>query len=234
MGLIFVEETKSTNAYAKSNIESLKDRDVVYTDVQTNGRGRLGRTWKYLGTDNIYMSIILKPSDKFHDIYSNLTQYLSVVLSQILEEHGLEPQIKWPNDVLINGKKISGILCETVMQGHDFKGLVLGIGINLNATTDELSAIEKPTTSLNIELNRTVDKKEFIQILLDKFFLDYDEFLGRGFILIKDYYIEHASFLNKKISINILNNVKHGFAKGVTNYGALIFDNEIITIGDIL
>ena len=126
MEKIYLSEVDSTNLYAKSNLENLADKSIIHAAIQTAGRGRLQRTWVNLGEGNLFMSFVLKPSNSFNEIYSNLTQYLSVVLCYVLEEYGLKPQIKWPNDVLINGKKIAGILSETVMQGSNFKGLVLG------------------------------------------------------------------------------------------------------------
>ena len=105
MNLFYLEEIDSTNKYAKEHIHNLSDKTVVYTFNQTNGRGRLERKWNYLGKDNIYASIILKPSEKMKEVYSNLTQYLCVILAQTFEEYGVIPKIKWPNDIQINSKK---------------------------------------------------------------------------------------------------------------------------------
>ena len=87
------------------NISALEDRTVIHAIRQTSGRGRLNRSWIDLGEGNLFMSIVLKPSNTFNEIYPNITQYLSVSLCKVLETYGLKPQIKWPNDVLINGKK---------------------------------------------------------------------------------------------------------------------------------
>ena len=123
MNRFFLEEADSTNKYAKEHIEELEDKTVVYTYNQTSGRGRLNRKWSYGGKDNIYASIVLKPSCEMKDVYSNLTQYLSVVLAQTFEEYGVIPKIKWPNDIRINGKKISGILAEVAGINDNVKKL---------------------------------------------------------------------------------------------------------------
>ena len=188
MNIIYFDKLDSTNTYAKQNIETLADKTVVSANLQTQGRGRFTRTWVDLGPENIYMSIILKPSESFLPVYSNLTQYLSVCLCKQLEEMGLSPQIRWPNDVLLNGKKVCGILAETVTKSGVLKGIVLGIGVNLNASADETEAIDRPATSVNLELGQVVDKKEFMQKLIDNFFANYDEFLGNGFVWIKQDY----------------------------------------------
>ncbi len=237
--VIRLDEVNSTNSFAKSKLIELADRTVVCADKQTSGRGRFERAWVDLGEGNIFMSLVLKPSADFKPVYANLTQYFSVILCEILEEYGLKPQIKWPNDVLIDGKKIAGILSETVMHGNSFKGLVLGAGINLNAKKDDLKQItDKEVTALNIELNKSVDKTVFLDRLLDKFFKKYDEFLQKGFCMIEKDYIKRACFLEKEISVKGFDNTVFGFAKCVNSAGELVLekdDKEItLTIGDIL
>ena len=240
MKIIRLAQVDSTNIYTKLHLTEFDDRTVVCADRQTNGHGRFDRVWVDLGSENIFMSLVLKPSREFKPVYANLTQYLSVVLAEVLQEYGLEPQIKWPNDVLINGKKIAGILCETVVQGSNFKGLVLGAGINLNASLEDISKIQdKEATALNIELQTgSVDKKVFLDKLLDKFFENYDKFLQEGFVMIKDEYVKKACFLNKNISVQVFNEKKSGFAKQINDFGELVLENDnrefILTIGDIL
>lgn len=239
MQIIRLEEVDSTNTYAKSHIEDFADRTAIHALKQTAGRGRLNRSWIDLGDGNLFLSLVLKPSSEFNENYPNLTQYLSVVLSKVLESYGLKPEIKWPNDVLINGKKIAGILSETVMQGSTLKGIILGIGVNLNSNKEKLGSIQnKIATSLNIETNKTINLDIFLNELLTEFFNNYDEFLKTGFANIKEDYIKRNCFLNKDLRIQIFDNIKTGFAKSVNDKGELILekDNEnfVLTIGDIL
>lgn len=239
MKKIYLSEVDSTNLYAKSNIENLADKSIVHAANQTEGRGRLQRTWVNLGEGNLFLTFVLKPSNSFNEVYSNLTQYLSVVLCKILEEYGLKPQIKWPNDVLINGKKIAGILSETVMQGSLFKGLVLGIGVNLNTSKKDLaSVIDKEATSLNLEISKPVDVNLFLDKLAEEFFADYDNFLQKGFELIKNDYISRTCFLDTEICVQVFNDKKCGIAKAINDKGELVMSNNqkefVLTIGDIL
>lgn len=235
---IYLESIDSTNLWAKSHLEELSDRTVVFAKSQTQGRGRLERSWVDLGEGNLFMSIVLKPAENFDEIYSNLTQYLSVSLCKVLEKFGLTPEIKWPNDVLINGRKIAGILSEATVRGSIFKGLVLGIGVNLNADEKDFVQIDKKVTSLNLELGKSIDMKEFKAMLCEEFFAHYEEFLSLGFEFIKKYYIEHANFLDKEICVALINEKKQGFAKGVTDKGELVLANSngeyTLNIGDIL
>lgn len=240
MKFIELEDVDSTNTYAKHHINSIDDKSIIHAKRQTAGKGRLNRSWIDLGENNLFISIVLKPSESYHEIYSNLTQYLSVVLCKTLELYGLKPQIKWPNDVLINNKKIAGILAETVMNGTNLKGIILGLGVNLNADQKKLTNIpNKIATALNIEINKDVDLNKFLNELINEFFKNYDEFLKQGFSMIKEDYTNRNCFLNKKLKIQDFDNIKSGFAKAINNKGELILiekDNKELTLttGDII
>ena len=239
MEFLYLDKVDSTNKWAKENIDTLKDKTLIYTGNQTSGRGRLNRKWTFAGADNVYASIILKPSDEMKSIYSNLTQYLCVKLCEVFEQYGVNPKIKWPNDILINGKKISGILAEGVIREGKLKGLILGFGVNLNTSIEVLSSIDKPATSLNIELNKDIDREDFLKTLTSKFCLMYDEFIEKGFLLIKDDYIRRAEFLNKEVTVNVYDTPICGIVNGINDEGALLLSDKnnrkhILLIGDIL
>lgn len=239
MNLFYLEEVESTNKYAKENIKNIADKTVVYTSNQTAGRGRLQRKWNYLGKDNIYASIVLKPSSEMREVYSNLTQYLCLVLAETFEEYGVKPTIKWPNDIQVDGKKISGILAEAVSSQNGLAGLVLGFGVNLNCEEKLLQEINQPATSLNLETGMQIDKEKFLKTLLDKFCLRYDKFIEEGFLLIKKDYIKKAGFLDKEVTVRVFDKTVTGLAKDITDNGALkLVDKDgnehVLLIGDIL
>lgn len=182
MEFLYLDEVDSTNLYGKKNIDTLADKTVISAKRQLSGRGRLNRVWLDLGEGNLFVSLVLKPSLKFDEKFANLTQYLSVILCKTLEQYGLQPEIKWPNDVLINGKKVAGILSETVMQGQIFKGLVLGFGVNISAGANDVKLVtDKYVTSVSLERGKLVDGKLFLNDLLNLFFQDYNKFLESGF-----------------------------------------------------
>lgn len=238
--VIQLEEVDSTNIYGKKHIDEFEDKTAIITKKQTSGRGRLNRSWVDLGEENLFLSIILKPSETFNEIYPNLTQYLSVTLCKVIESYGIQTQIKWPNDVLIDGKKIAGILSETVMQGQKLKGIVLGVGVNLNSNHEKIDAIpNKIATSLNIETQKAIDLKEFLNKLLTEFFEHYDEFLQSGFLQIKDDYIKRNCFLGKELKVQVFNHIESGLAKAVNDLGELVLEDNnkreiVLTIGDII
>ena len=103
--ILRLEETESTNSYAKEHIDTLNDKTVVHALHQTNGRGRLNRSWVDLGDENLFISIVLKPSQEYKSNFPNITQYAGVVLCNVLEKYGTNPKIKWPNDIMIDGKR---------------------------------------------------------------------------------------------------------------------------------
>lgn len=239
MERLYLETVDSTNKYAKEHINEISDNSIVYTYNQTAGRGRLNRSWNNTGADNIYASLVLKPSDTMQEVYSNLTQYLCVVLAETFEEYGVKPTIKWPNDIQINGKKISGILAESVFEAGKLRGLVLGVGINLNTSLEYLNKIDQPATSLNIEIGQKVDKENFLEKLLNRFCLLYNRFIEEGFVLIKDDYVKRTSFLNKEITVKVFDKSIRGIATEIMQNGALKLldvnkEEHILLIGDIL
>lgn len=231
----YLEQVDSTNSYCKSNFKDLADKSVVYTYNQTNGRGRFNRKWIELGTDNVYMSIVLKPSILYQKVYSNLTQYTSLVLAELLSSnYDVKPVIKWPNDVLVNGRKIAGILAEAVYNSGKLEGIIIGIGVNLNTKKELLSEINQPATALNIESGKEIDKNNFLKNFYEKFFINYDKFLNFGFKSIKAQYEQYCSFLNKTIKIHISSDSEiSGKAEKISDDGALIIDGTKYYTGDV-
>lgn len=239
MELLFLNEVDSTNKYAKEHILDFADGTVIYANKQTAGRGRMNRTWKSNSGDNLYTSIILKPSKELKEVYSNLTQYLSLVLAEVFEEYNIYPKIKWPNDIRINGKKISGILAESIFEKNELKGIILGFGVNLNCSYDDINKIDQPATSLNLELNCKIDREKFLKKVIDKFCLRYNKFIEEGFKLIREDYIKRAEYLDKAVTVRVFDKDISGLVKDITDNGALeIVDNNdekhVLLIGDIL
>lgn len=236
--LIFKEELNSTNTYAREHMEELSDMSFVYCNRQTHGKGRLDRVWVSQNSRNLYLTIVLKPQAPNFP-YVNLTQYLCVVVCTVLKEYGVVPQIKWPNDILINGKKIAGILAQTSTFGHKVKGVALGIGVNLNLSEQEINSIDKPAASLNLEVGKDIDRDEFLRKLAIAFEQDYEKFSKGGFEFIEHDYLRQACFLNKEITVNTTAKSLCGRVKALTQDGALLLcDNEtkndiVITMGEI-
>ena len=226
MKKINFETIDSTNTWALAHIEELENKTVICADTQTNGRGRFENEWISQCCGNLYFSIVLKPEEIKYA--PNLTQYLSVVITRVLKQYGLDSEIKWPNDILVKDKKIAGMLCETNARGAKSKGFVLGTGINLNMSGEELEKIPAPATSLLNETGQKMNKNEFFDDILDEFFKYYDEFLEKGFLLFKAEYEEKSNFLspvspvlNRKIFITNNGIKEECYAKSLNDDGTL-------------
>ena len=217
-------EVDSTNRYALRNLHALRDRQVIVAERQTAGYGRLGRTWVSHVPGNLYMSIVLKPSKQLKNpsALPTLSLYLSVTLCKLLLEYGIEAKIKWPNDVLVDGEKIAGILGEGSFLGDELRGYVLGIGVNLSMDREELAFIDQPATSLGLLMGTVVDRDVFLSRLLWDFSAGYEQFLERGFSMIKQYYMEKCSFLRERIAVTVGGSRYSGIAQSFSDLGALV------------
>ncbi len=178
--IIKIENVDSTSVWARKNLDTLNDFDVISADNQLSGHGQFERKWYSSDKNggNIYISIVLKP-DKINYL-NELTRYTSSIVSEVLKTYSLKPDFKFPNDVLISGKKISGILAESVFVGSEFKGVIVGVGINLNLDGLDIKNIDIPATSIFLETNKRTDKDEFLSKFMESFINSYDNFLNNG------------------------------------------------------
>ena len=234
---VTLEETESTNAYALEFMHSFEDKTVIAAKKQTAGRGRYSRKWVSGSASDLYMTIVLKPASNNYP-FQNLTQYLSVIVSRVLEnDYNIKASIKWPNDILVKGAKISGILAETLNKNSRIEGIALGLGVNTNLEKEVLDKIDQKAVSMAQLLNKEIDTEELIHKICRAFFDDYDEFIQKGFLFIKDEYVKRCRFLGGNITIREEN--KQYLAENIDNDGLLTVKDEFgkkhkIITGDIL
>ena len=169
--VIVFDETDSTNNRAKEfGKNGCVDRTLVVSDCQTSGRGRIGRSFSSPMGEGIYMSLLLKP-DVENRLIPCITLLAAVAVSGALyNNHQIDTKIKWPNDILLNNKKICGILTEKC---EDF--IVIGIGINVNNKKFE-SRLSDKATSLYIETGQEYGREALILEILKEFNTLYDTF----------------------------------------------------------
>ena len=151
------ESLKSTNSYLKDHINEHSNLDVVFTFNQTNGHGRINRVWSS-NKDSLTFSILFKDEFLFTN-FESLSLISAVSVYEVLKKEINNVTIKWPNDLLVNGKKICGILLESRISSK-MEGIILGIGLNVNnqSFADGLNA-----TSMFIENNKTYDIKKLLK-----------------------------------------------------------------------
>ncbi len=219
MGLLIHKETvKSTNTTIKEYSELLVDKDYValYSDVQEAGRGRLGRSWESISHSNIYLSIMM---NRDIENINFLTIIAGVSLCEVLEElEGLEPKIKWPNDIFVKDKKLSGILTECSYMGSTLNYFVIGIGVNLN--NESFKDYEDIATSVFKETKKKYDKVDIIKKIIYQVNKNIDNYINKKFD-IKDY--EKRIFhLNKEVYLE----GEKVLTKGIDEVGNLLVENE--------
>ena len=165
MKILEFEKLESTQKKAKEIAEKAKPWTVIVAKEQTGGYGRKGNFW-YSPKGGLYFSIIL-PKTKIEDLQI-LTILAAFCIAKILKENfQLEPFIKLPNDVYVNGKKICGILTENVIFGKEIKNSIIGIGLNTNVEKFPKD-LENVATSVKIELKKEVENKELVKKILEE------------------------------------------------------------------
>jgi BirA family biotin operon repressor/biotin-[acetyl-CoA-carboxylase] ligase len=222
----YYQTLESTQLVAHSLAkEGAKQGTIVIADQQAGGKGRLGRVWHSPPGTGIWISILLRPQLELHRC-PQLTLLAAVAIVQaIREQTGLQAMIKWPNDILINRKKVCGILTELSAESDYINYLIVGIGINVNAPSfpDELRAI---ATSLRIESNREIKRVPIIQTLLQKFEALYFLYLEEGFSPIKQLWEEYAISIGKRVTIRQVNGSMEGIALGIDHEGVLLVQKD--------
>lgn len=224
--LIFFDEIDSTNDYLKENIDSLFEGAVVVSKSQTKGRGRRGNSWENGNGDSIFLSVLLKPTVKINaSARISLVSALSV--SNALKFTNLPIKIKWPNDIIINNKKVGGILTEVVSYKTEdgfLDGLIIGIGINVNNMNFSTS-ISKTATSLKLE---SVEQKDFdlskiVALICKNVENSYYTYLSDGFKFFLEDYKNVCANMNKDVKLIFSDREEMGQIIDINKNGSILF-----------
>jgi BirA family transcriptional regulator, biotin operon repressor / biotin---[acetyl-CoA-carboxylase] ligase len=202
--------------------EDVPEGTVVIAEEQISGRGRMDRKWhspKYTG---IWMSLILRPNIPLPKA-PQLTLLTAVSVVQAIEDlTGLIPEIKWPNDILLNGKKITGILTELQAESDRIHSIIIGMGINVNQKlTDFPLDLQKIASSLLIEKGTEISRASLIKGIFTQFEKMYLLYLKEGFLPIKLLWESYAISIGKQIKARTLMGTIEGKALGITEEGVL-------------
>lgn len=219
------EEVDSTNEEAKMLASQGGEEGlVVVADRQKLGRGRLGRRW-YSPEGGLWFSVILRPRMKVRET-QKLTLTAAVAVANTLRKTlGLMVEIKWPNDILINGRKVCGILMEAVLKEDYLDFVVVGIGINANVDRKELpKEVAETAITLKEVLGWEINKNELLCHSLKQLETYYKMLKEGKFNLILEEWRELALFLGKEIEVTSLNERMRGKAIDVDEDGTLILE----------
>ena len=234
---IYIEEIDSTNKFLfnKENTQNINGT-VVLAEKQTHGKGRKDRVWYSAPESNLTFSLLIN-KDKFLLKSTNLINFaVSLAVANAIENlYQLKTEVKWPNDVLINGKKTCGILLEASSQAKKIDRLVIGIGINVNQNSFQ-GVFNYPPTSIRIELGRNVEREKFLaeilnlmEELFEKLKLDKNEVLND--------WKSKCRMIGERISVKEDEKEKFGLFYDIDEDGFLILETkegrEKIHFGDV-
>ena len=221
--IIFLREAGSTIDVAKQLADyGAEEGTAVIAEVQTAGRGRMERRW-ISPKGGLYLSVILRPKISPKKAV-RLVFLFGLAVAEILHElYGMTVETKWPNDVLVNGKKICGILTEMNTTGEKVNYVIAGIGVNANFGEKVFpEELRKAATSLENELGRKVELEELFKALLGKLESFYEIFLKEGFSRILADWKKYACFLGCEVEVASGTEKWVGIASDVGSDGALI------------
>lgn len=225
--LIYLKETDSTNLRAmKLGAEGAVHGTLVVTEQQSQGKGRRGRSWESPAGKNIYMSLLLRP--EFPAMQAPmLTLLMAYSVAEALEEsEQVDVQIKWPNDIVLNKKKICGILTEMSMKEMNIDYVVIGVGINVNIE-EFPQELEKSATSLRIETGRELSREALIACIMHKFEQNYQKFCEAGDLSpILEGYNRILVNIGKEVRILEPGNEYNAKAHGIDRLGELQVEKE--------
>lgn len=238
--LVSVATTVSTNSDAFRLAENgAQEGTVVLADCQSGGKGRLGRRWESPAGVNLYCSVILRP-DLLPYEASQLTFLSAVAVANAIEGvSGLSPAIKWPNDLLLHGRKVAGLLNEMSAETDRVGFVILGIGVNLNMAKAQFPQdLRFPATSLMLETGSPVSRTAFAVRLFRELAAGYERFRQDGFAAVREEWSRRCNAFGREVSVDMGNSTLRGPFAGIDQDGALLLrrpdgTTERILSGDV-
>lgn len=224
---LYYDQVTSTNDVAKEIARNSQEENlVIIARTQTHGRGRHGRQW-VSPRGGIWLSILLRPRTT-QKVTARLTLITaSAVIKAIQNTLGLEAEVKWPNDILLNGKKLCGILTETSTKEDVADYVIIGIGINANIDLDSFPAtFQNSLTTLKHELSREIDSEKLITNLLQNFEQRYKRLQQGEWDALRIEWKSQARFLGKQVEVTSFAEILAGKALDIDECGALIIRQE--------
>ena len=218
----FAEVTSTNDVAARLAERGAIEGTVVIADAQSAGRGRLGREWSSPPGAGLYVSIVLRPCQRSAAL---LTIGAGVAVCEgIRAATGLTPDLKWPNDALIAGRKVAGVLAEATAAEGAVQFVVLGVGINL-APGSYSPGVAERATSLETELGRPVDRGLVLAELLSALATRYTELRhGRTAATIEAWRVHASATLGRTVEWDVAAGQHRGIARDIDESGALIID----------
>lgn len=190
----------STQQVAKKAILNDDRTMLILSDEQTAGKGRFKRVWQSSKGKGLWMSLVLRPDIPF-SMLTTFNLFMSLAISEAIQSFvTAKVEIKWPNDIYIEGQKVCGFLTEMVANADGIEAVICGIGINLNHNVDDFEeALHETATSVKMHAGKNVNRYAFLEQLIQRIEQRYTQFLTEPFTTIKDEYVERSNIWNKQL-----------------------------------
>lgn len=243
-GIIYsFEEVGSTNEVASELARNgAPEGTVIIADSQSKGKGRLQRRWISPPGVNLYMSVIFRPAIEAKDA-PLLTLVASIALAETIKGKEPDTLIKWPNDILVKGKKVAGVLTGMQPIGNKVDFVIVGIGVNINMTREmmerEMGEVSEIATSLREALGYDIKREKFASDLIEELEIWYHKFLKEGKPRIIKEWMERWGAINRRVLVRFDGKVIEGIASRIDENGHLLVKKddgttEKIIAGDVI
>jgi len=224
---VFHQTTSTNDIVEKLARDLVKEGVVVFAESQTSGRGRLGRKWVSPPKKGLWFSVLLRPALRPQETTQLMVAAATALRRAIEGQTGLRTEVKWPNDILVGGKKVAGILTEMHGELDQVKHVVLGIGVDVNLSAGDFPAeLRKSATSLKIELGKAVSRAELAVEILRELDADYARVRSGSFASVADEWETHCTTIGRRVAIQLGPRQIRGQAESLGEDGALLLRTE--------
>ncbi len=224
---VFKETTSTNDIIEKMARDGLREGFVVFAESQTKGRGRLGRKWISPPGKGLWLSVLLRPALRPQETTQLTIASATALLRSIIQVTGLQPQIKWPNDLLIGDRKVAGILTELSAEPDRVHHVTLGIGVDVNMKESEWPLeLRSVATSLRMVAGCEISRVELAAALLENLDRDYARICRGGFGEVADEWEEHCATLGREVTVQMGHRTIQGRAESLDDDGALLVRTE--------
>ncbi len=237
----YYQSIDSTNLASRRLAEKgFPGYSTVIAEEQLKGRGRVGRHWFSPPNSGLWFSLLLRPDFISPAGAAPITLVTAAVLTKYLrEKYKLPVTVKWPNDLLINGKKFGGILCELKGETDRVEYLLVGIGLNINQQQKEFPReLCTQATSLFVESGQRFDRTSLFISMRNELVQAYEQFFNKGFAPFRSLLLKYNSFIGQEVNVRWSGGSQKGFACDLTADGALLIKDKtgqtkVINYGEI-
>ena len=224
--IIRLDETVSTNTFASALLSDneISFNSVVATKNQTGGRGQGDNSWESTNGSNVLCSIVVCPDFLIPHQQFRISKISAISIVDTLHHFRLKGSVKWPNDIIVDNKKIAGILIENTIESYNIKSSVIGIGLNVNQKN--FSELSIPATSIILETGKQYEPDKVLDVMLDKFEFWYNKLAMGDSEDVDIYYLENLYGLNRELTFRMGGKEFNAVIIGVGESGKLYVRRE--------